>query len=165
MTGALARAFRQYKGAPGHHNHKSYQSIVFKISWAGNDLQGKDFADTSAAAQLVFDSTQMLTHGTIEIPQQNGHGLVVRVRYQYPFPWHIKGGKANVEFAPKLAMNDIARCLELAAPNRDTDLLLTANPDPSPWWQLLLRRSALNGEKRKIKRSKRAASKRAQDFP
>lgn len=166
MTGALARAFRQYKGntRPRDHRSTGLQSIVFDILWAGNDFQGENMEDTAAAAERIFDRTKVLTRGDIKIPQQKVNGLVVRVEYQYPLPWYVKSRMRNATFMSKLAMNDIARCLNLAGPNRDTDLLLTENPDPSPWWQRWLRSRALRSEKKEIESSKRAAAARARDF-
>jgi hypothetical protein len=169
MAGALARAFLQYKDNPAHSKHLEGQYLHFHISWTGNDLKDSDLGDIFIAAQAVLDIGQSIRGSEIKAPQQNGHGLVVRVRYPYPLPWHVIGNKANREFVPKLAMSDIARCLYLARSNRDTERLLALHPDPSPFWQRLWRRYSLEAERRRIEAQNRKAGKERartqRDFP
>lgn len=169
MTGALARAFLQYSSTPLHSKHLEGQSVQFKITWAGNDMQNVDIGSIFIASADVLNTGESTRICRIDAPMQNGHGLVVRVMYPYPLPWHQTGNRSNRDFIPALAINDIARCLDLARSSTDTRRLLLANPDPSPAWQRLWRRHTIRAERRRIEKQERKVEEQRtrirRDFP
>jgi hypothetical protein len=168
MSAALCRAFLQLQEAPKLSGYLSDQYVEFEISWQGKDLQGEEIGDIFMAASKVFENTAQIVTGKIDTPRQNGHGIIVRIGYPYPLPWYAIGRKPNSTFARQLAINDIARCLDLINSSPQTQRLLQKAADPSVfpyrfWRSYLLSAERQRREKAHAKVAKLRA-KRKSDF-
>lgn len=168
MSAALCRAFLHLQSTPKLSGYSSDQYVEFEISWQGTDLQGKAIGDIFAAASEVFENSAQIVTGKIDTPRQNGHGLLVRVGYPYPFPWYAIGREPNSTFARQLAINDIARCLDLVSPSGQTRRLLHKAPDPSIFPYRYWRSHVLNVERNRrekaLVKAAKLRAKRNRDF-
>lgn len=168
MSGALCRAFQQLQSVPNLSGYSSDQYVEFAISWQGRDMQDEDLGDIFEAASKVFESTAQIVAGKIDTPRQNGHGLIVRVEYPYPFPWYAIWKKPNSTFARELAINDIARCLDLANSSMQTQNFLQRSPDPSifpyRFWRFCVLTAERKGEEKAKRKAAKQRAKRQRDF-